>query len=124
MLLASLQLVKEQRITCYMLVRSRMLRHPVFVLCSVDLLLFPLEDENQIVPPLDYFDSGGNYSMIKMMTSDAANSRVHPLADFATEEDHEIRIVPPLAYYARGWNYPMIKMMNSESLTFANSMQI
>ena len=46
--------------------------------------------------------------MIKMMKSDDTNSRVPPLADFASGGDDEIRIVPPLAYCASGGNYAMI----------------
>ena len=40
-----------------------------------------------MVPPLDYFASGRNYSM---------------------KADYEIGLVPPLAYFASGGNHPII----------------
>ena len=88
-----------------------------------------------MVPLLAYLASGGtivshiglcpnhiagNYPMIKMMKSDDTNSRVPPLADFASGGDDEIRIVPPLAYCAKGGNYPMIRMMKSEWLPLSD----
>ena len=48
-----------------------------------------------MVPPLDYFASGRNYSM---------------------KADSEIGLVPPLAHFASGGNYPIIRMMKSEWL--------